>query len=65
MDILELADNLRNHTESNSYTNPIDVDTVIDLLKMLISTQSQVQFLNSVLRPIQKFVSYKNGHPVL
>ncbi|KAJ8318311.1 hypothetical protein KUTeg_003402 [Tegillarca granosa] len=41
MDILELADNLRNHTESNSYTNPIDVDTVIDLLKMLISTQSQ------------------------
>lgn len=37
--ILELADKLNNHTKFNSYTNPIDIATVIDLLGMLVETQ--------------------------
>ncbi|XP_014771943.1 cadherin EGF LAG seven-pass G-type receptor 1 isoform X1 [Octopus bimaculoides] len=37
--ILELADKLNNHTKFNSYTNPIDIATIIDLLGMLVETQ--------------------------
>ncbi|XP_050390445.2 cadherin EGF LAG seven-pass G-type receptor 1 [Patella vulgata] len=37
--ILQLADELLNHTENNSYTNPIDIATVIDLLQIMVKTQ--------------------------
>ncbi|ESO83436.1 hypothetical protein LOTGIDRAFT_169300 [Lottia gigantea] len=37
--VLQLADKLLNHTIHNTYTNPIDIATVIDLLQIMVTTQ--------------------------
>lgn len=37
--VLRLAERLLNHTEEHTYTNPIDIATVIHLLSLLVSTQ--------------------------
>ncbi|XP_025108331.1 adhesion G protein-coupled receptor L2-like [Pomacea canaliculata] len=39
--VLRLAERLLNHTEEHTYTNPIDIATVIHLLSLLVSTQGE------------------------
>ena len=37
--VLRMSERLLNHTEENTYVNPIDIATVIDLLSILVETQ--------------------------
>ena len=34
-----MSERLLNHTEENTYVNPIDIATVIDLMSILVETQ--------------------------
>ena len=40
--LLDLGLDLSNHTHANTYTNPVDVATVIDMLAMLVNTQANM-----------------------
>ena len=37
--VLRMSERLLNHTEENTYINPIDIATVIDLMSILVETQ--------------------------
>ena len=39
---------LANHTNANTYTNPVDVATVIDMLAMLVNTQANMINLRTI-----------------
>ena len=46
--LLDLGSELMNHTKTNTYINPVDVATVIDMLAMLVNTQARVINLRTI-----------------